>query len=260
MRKIKDYEAAFYGVLFGIGVLCLWYFTSFVVEGQVIPKYADYVISGLITLFTTGLGAAYGARVAFKFQKKETNEIQISNQVGALSSSIFILIQQINYIESFIGKIEENDTVDKRAFLTPRYLVPELSKFQHDLKGLNFLMAKGKGEILLNLDLEQYNFIEVMETIKKRNKHFNEIVHPILEKNSLIGVNCTVTTYKNHLGPVYDEAISLLISMYDVLIKAQKTSRGTFDVMILVAKELFPNDYHKWIVQNQYNLPNIPRS
>lgn len=203
MRKTRDYEAAFYGVLFGIGVLCLWYFTSFVVEGKVIPTSAGFLISGLITLFTTAIGAAFGAYSAFTLQNQKEEESAKLRQKSTLRIALFTLFRQLEAVESIKVDTDSYKKSNSKSADFPPIITVDYSELKVSIDELHFI-AEGDFSIsLVDLTITQSIFELATSALDYRNNYYWSEINPTyfeLKKDS-----------KNKdLKIVYDEKLNEL--------------------------------------------------
>nr|VVV06081.1 hypothetical protein AW0309160_03565 [Aliivibrio wodanis] len=101
MKNNKDYIN---GILFGLMLLTLWYFSSLAIENAVIPKVWDY----FLRFATNVVGVMLGALLAFKFNRRLDSEREKKNNETNLMLARFVLNRKLHRItEIYNGDLIE---------------------------------------------------------------------------------------------------------------------------------------------------------
>lgn len=242
-EKIKfskeSYAPEILGVLIGIGVLTLWYFSSLAIDKAVVPS----SFQSIITICGSAFGAFFGAYCAFKLRQHEENQTKRNKRKTALDLCLFTMARQHNAIRLMKKDYDEYPQEFQRAFMMPAAKPPEYKDLKLNLEDLIFLTDHESVEDLFHLSIEQERFEQVVFAVNNRNTYTVEHLQPQLAKKELNGKTVSPKELQSALGDVvFKTAITAANTANDLLAAAEESIVRTQNRLHEIAKSLYPDD------------------
>ena len=240
MDRLKNYQPEIYGVVYFILLLNVWYLSGIAIENTIIPKGYDLFIRILIPIVSGFIGAF----AAFKLKTWEEKKKERNLEISAINKSLFVLNRQINSIANTRVSLNEcRDDAGRAINLRPSAGI-EHSAVKQDIDSLNFLISKGKSNLLLGLSIEQERFDLALWTVKHRNDiHYLEF-QPAFDKTNLPDdIAITEEEMKMAIGDrIYLSLSQATENVYNCIDKSYESLQTMQDQLIVVAKELYPTE------------------
>jgi hypothetical protein len=239
MDRIKNYQPEIYGVIFFIMLLNVWYLSGIAIENAVLPKGYGIFISFLIPTISGFIGAF----AAFSLKTWEETKKVRGFEVSALNKSLFILHRQINSIANTRRSLNNYREDAGRTINLPPSVGIEHSDAKQDFEGLNFLISKGKSNLLLGISIEQERFDLAIWTIKHRNDlHLNQFQPAFEESNLASEAEVSEQKMISEIGErIYMSLHQATENVYTCVDKTYASLQEMQLQLIEIAKELYPD-------------------
>ncbi|EMD1212901.1 hypothetical protein VQD75_003909 [Vibrio alginolyticus] len=239
---MNQYKHELMGVLFGLSLLNLWYFSGIAIEEEVLPKHYDYFVNVVTVTFSTALGAYLAFRYNASIERRKREILISENQtveVAKLNRALFNLGRQLNAIGNMklVLSRYNNDyelafkmRVEKNFDSSPMVDFDELT-----------LILPEELPMLLKLDNEQAGFLTTLESFQVRSDFFINRLQPEMAELGLLDRKVTVEELHKKLPHgIYKGAIQSATIFKE---NVEKTSVGlakAFKELRLACKNKYP--------------------
>ncbi|MGK0270725.1 MAG: hypothetical protein ACI88H_001373 [Cocleimonas sp.] len=236
---IKKYADCFYGVLFALLILNLWYLSSLLIEESPITKQYNYIIR----FFTVLIGAFVGAIAAFKLKKYDDDKALDQTRINILHTATFVLIRQISATNQIIEKINKDEEEITSTFFIPAQTHPNYSYLKQEIQELTFLIGVGETAILLELAIQQEQFGLMIKSIENRNNLYMTEIQPQINKHRLNKDTTNQVELEEKLGRILClNAIHNTKQMNRIITECHENGLSTLTKLQELTKKLYPNN------------------
>ncbi|MFG0888037.1 hypothetical protein [Vibrio sp. CJQ_6] len=239
---MNQYKYELLGVLFGLSLLNLWYFSGIAIEEEVLPKHYDYFVNVVSVTFSTALGAYLAFRYSASLERQK-REILISEnktvEVAKLNRALFNLGRQLNTIGNMklVLSRYNNDyelafkmRVEKNFDSSSRVDFDELTLILHE-----------ELPMLLRLDNEQAGFLATLESFQVRSDFFINRLQPEMAELGLLNKKLKVEELHEKLPlGIYKGAIQSATIFKENVEKTLMGLDKSFKELRLACKKKYP--------------------
>lgn len=239
MRKLKDYEPEFIGVLFAILLLNVWYLSSFAIETRVIPKSYDYFIDAIIVVSA----AFFGSYSAFRFNANKEAKLENQKKIDSLNSTLFRLMRQFNALAREKIELDKYKKHQERCFWLPASVSNIHEDMKFNISEIEFLLSCSDKQLLLDLAIEQERFHVAIQSINLRAEYHYSKVQPALEAVNFVSECPTYIQFARAVGPtIMAGLVNQTDQVYSHVYGSCESIEKVQERLIRAAKELFPNN------------------
>ncbi len=239
MKGIKDYAPEFFGLLFAIGLLNVWYLSGLAIEKKIFPSTTDYLVEGCMVM----LGAFIGAFAAFKLKQASEERALRKKRKKALNKALFVIARQSNAIQVIAKYFAQYEDELERAFNLPANSPPDYSTLKQDFESLTFILETESPQTLMDLTIEQERFEQAISSIHIRNEFIVSEVQPALSYHALNGHPVPIEQFARTLGErLFQGAIHGAQVMYEHVEITDASLGEMFKKLDYFARKEFPGE------------------
>jgi hypothetical protein len=251
MKKLRDYDPIWMGVLTGLAALVLWYFSSLAIDKAITPS-----TDKIWPFFSAGLGAFSGSYFAYLFRKHEEEQAKLKKRKISLDTCLFTSFRQYNAMLQIKNCFDGFDTDLEQAFTMQAFKFPDYKDVRIDFDSLNFLIDLGEVEHLLDLTTEQERFEQAVASMEMRNNFHAEHLQPALEKHDIDGKVLTRENIKTLIGPrLFYTAINNAKQTHEMVCENLNSNHQLHLATWNIAKKIFPE--HAFLLPSLIPPPTI---
>ena len=227
------------GILTGLVILLVWYFSALAISETVLPKTYQYVFNLAISV----AGAFSGAWFAFRLQNMKARKDIEAQNVNAANSAIFELSRWYNKLHAFKTQfIDEHRNKPMRHL----YIMPAAGmtygKLEIDYESLSFIFKSSDPNILGTISLTEQEIASTIDVILQRSKMHVEILQPAVEQVELrLGPSFPESELEKELGVRHTQTLKMLT---DYLVSGIDDSitalRNNMDKLASESQSMFP--------------------
>jgi hypothetical protein len=150
---------------------------------QCVTESVRWLLTTFSEALVLGLSAYFGARFAYGFNIKRSEDLSKKEDIESANQVMFGLLQQLNslalYKNDFLDDIRES----KGRHIELRPLIPDATwPNKLSLDSLTFLMAPEHMDILIELSFQQERYETIVRLLKFHSKESLDNVQPRLER------------------------------------------------------------------------------
>lgn len=197
------------------------------------------VITGIIALFGTFIGATFAFRLN---ENKELEELN-SKRMDAIRMALFVLIRQHNAIQGMLEEYNKYESPIKRAFNLPAKKPAPYENLMISYTDLDFLLSESDPDFLLRLSIEEERFFQTMESIKIRNEFFVNEVQVEMGRVIRNGTILEIEELELIVGQrIVHGALQSSANAYEFLNMTNESMDSIIKEFIAVAKNIYPDN------------------
>jgi uncharacterized small protein (DUF1192 family) len=228
------------GILIGLVLLLLYYFSALAISENVLPKTYEYAFNLAITV----IGAFSGAWFAFRLQNLKAKKDTDAQNVNAANNAIFELARWYNKLHAFKTQfIDEHRTNAMRHL----YIMPAagmaFGKPEIDYDSLSFLFKSTDPNILGTVSLTEQEIASTIDVILQRSEIHVEALQPAVEQvEKRLGQSFPPSELEKELGVRNTQVLKMLT---DYLVKGVDASiaalRENIDKLKAESQSMYPD-------------------
>ena len=159
------------GIIAGIGVLLIYYFSSLAISEELLPTTYEYAFNLAVAVF----GAFSGAFAAFQFQAYRENKERFQVKTDSLNRALFVLASQMNSLLLIKRDIEPWRGKESAFIEMPAILGSDYEELKIDIMALQFLIDHD-ANLLFELSICQQKFEAAIRIVGIRSSfHINQL-------------------------------------------------------------------------------------